>query len=122
MGIISHEEAKDHPLKHRLTRAIGVWDHIASYTHRIQLREGDTIVICSDGVETAGVEVEEMWQLLEGDDFDAGIQRVIDRCKELGAPDNVTVAIARYEGGELETQKTAVLKALSPDDIKKKKT
>lgn len=122
LGLISQEQAKDHPMKHRLTRAIGVWDHIASYTHRLALRPGDTVVICSDGIETAGVEVEEMWDLLQGEDLSAGIQRVIDRCKELGAPDNVTIAVAVYEGDEEPaTEKTAVLRALTPDDLKKKR-
>jgi PPM family protein phosphatase len=98
LGLIKPEEAKDHPMKHRLTRAIGVWDHIAAYTRALKLRPGDTIVLCSDGVETAGVSVEEMWEMLQGKDLEAGIQRVIDRCRDLGAPDNITVAVARVEG------------------------
>src|SRR3979411_3211537 len=32
LGVIKPEEAADHPLKHRLTRAIGVWESIQSYT------------------------------------------------------------------------------------------
>ena len=118
LGLIKPEEAKDHPMKHRLTRAIGVWDHIAAYTHRIKVRPGDTVVLCSDGVETAGVGVEEMWELLQGKDLEAGIQRVIDRCRELGAPDNVTVAVAHVDGTperDKDTSKTVVLKALKKD-------
>jgi hypothetical protein len=41
-----------------------------------------------------------MWGMLEGKDLDEGIRRVIERCRELGAPDNVTVAMARVEGAE----------------------
>ena len=100
LGVIKPEDAKDHPMKHRLTRAIGVWEQIASFTDVVQLKSGDTVVLCSDGVETAGVSVEEMWGMLEGKDLDEGIRRVIERCRELGAPDNVTVAMARVEGAE----------------------
>ncbi len=120
LGLIRPEEAKDHPMKHRLTRAIGVWNQIAAYTHKIKVRPGDMIVLCSDGVETAGVSVDEMFHLLEGKDLDAGIKRVIDRCRELGAPDNVTVAVARIDGAradrsEPEASRTVVLKTLKKD-------
>ena len=110
LGLIKPEDAKDHPMKHRLTRAIGVWDHIPAYTDRLRLEPGDTIVLCSDGVESAGVSVEEMWDLLHGKDLDAGVGRVIKRCRELGAPDNITVAIAHLEGEG--TAKTQVLPAV----------
>ncbi|MEP7105077.1 MAG: protein phosphatase 2C domain-containing protein [Chloroflexota bacterium] len=100
LGVIKPEDAKDHPMKHRLTRAIGVWEQIASFTEVVELKAGDTVVLCSDGVETAGVSVEEMWGMLEGKDLDAGIRHVIERCRDLGAPDNVTVALARVEGAE----------------------
>jgi PPM family protein phosphatase len=110
LGVIKPEDAATHPLKHRLTRAIGVWDSIQSFTDRMQLEEGDSIVLCSDGVESAGVSVEEMGRILFRDgDIDGGAKRVIARCRELGAPDNVTVAVARVE---VDVTKTAALPRL----------
>jgi protein phosphatase len=103
IGVLSEEEARDHPLKHRLTRAVGVWEQIQAFTDRMKLHAGDTIVICSDGVETAGVSVDEMWGLIKGSDLKAGIKRVIDRCRALGAPDNITLAVARLEPDEQDT-------------------
>ena len=110
LGLIKPEEAATHPLKHRLTRAIGVWEAIQSFADKIQLEEGDAIVLCSDGVETAGVSVEEMGRLLLRDgNLDRGAERVIERCRGLGAPDNVTLAVARVE---VDVTKTAVLPKL----------
>src|SRR5204863_813092 len=105
LGVIKPEEAADHPLKHRLTRAIGVWESIQSYTDKMKLEAGDTIVLCSDGIETAGVSVEEMGKLLlQSGDLDKGIKRVIERCRDLGAPDNITLAVARREVDITATQ------------------
>jgi len=107
LGVIKPEDAVDHPLKHRLTRAVGVWESIQSFTDRMDIAEGDTIVLCSDGVETAGVSVEEMGKLLFADgNLDSGTKRVIERCRALGAPDNITVAVARVE---VDVTKTAAL-------------
>jgi len=114
LGVIKPEEAADHPLKHRLTRAIGVWESIQSYTDKMRIEEGDTIVLCSDGVETAGVSVEEMGRLLLKDgDLDKGTKRVVERCRDLGAPDNVTIAVARAEVDVTATATLPRLKRIS---------
>src|SRR6266567_9086563 len=113
LGVIKPEEAATHPLKHRLTRAVGVWESIQSFTDKLKIEEGDAIVLCSDGVETAGVSVEEMGKLLLKDgDLEKGAKRVIERCRELGAPDNVTVAVARVDVDVTKTQALPRLKKI----------
>jgi protein phosphatase len=114
LGVIKPEEAIDHPLKHRLTRAIGVWESIPSYTDKMKIEEGDTIVLCSDGVETAGVSVDEMAELLtHGGDLEKRLKQVIERCKELGAPDNISIAICRAEVDITATAALPRLKRIS---------
>ena len=120
LGLIKPEEARDHPMKHRLTRAIGVWDQIPAFADRARLENDDTIVLCSDGVETAGVSVEEMWGLLDGRDLERGIRAVIDRCRELGAPDNVTLAVARVEDTDVTKTQSLPAKTVALPAVKKR--
>jgi PPM family protein phosphatase len=96
-GIIKPEDVANHPMKHRLARAVGVWDHVKPYTTELELEPGDVVVLCSDGVEEAGVTAEELREMLEDEDLDAAVKSVIALCRERGAPDNVTVAAARIE-------------------------
>ena len=96
-GIIAPEEVANHPMKHRLARAVGVWDHVKAYTNELELETGDVIVLCSDGVEEAGVSQEEVRKLMENDDLQAGVDHLVAMCRERGAPDNVTIAAVRVE-------------------------
>lgn len=49
-GILTKEEARDHPKANVITRALGVARHIEIETVRVPFRSGDTILLCSDGV------------------------------------------------------------------------
>src|SRR2546423_5096385 len=54
LGVIKPEEAADHPLKHRLTRAIGVGESVPAHTHKAKLEGGETHALCSHCLQTAG--------------------------------------------------------------------
>ena len=95
LGVITAIEAKHHPFKHRLTRAVGVWEEVDAYTAALEIAEGDLLVVCSDGVESAGVEVDEVQRFLDSDDLERACDEIIACCRDRGAPDNVTVAAVR---------------------------
>ena len=99
-GLIDVWQVKDHPFKHRLTRAVGVWEDVLPYTAEIDLEDGDLIVIASDGIETAGVEVEVVRDHMTRDDLDNALAELVELCRQHGAPDNVTVAVARFQQTE----------------------
>ncbi|HUZ89926.1 MAG TPA: protein phosphatase 2C domain-containing protein [Candidatus Acidoferrales bacterium] len=115
-GILRPEEAEHHPMKHRLTRALGVWDTIATFTNLFEVRAGDLLVVCSDGIESAGLGAKEMGSLLAGD-LEEGVKRVIQHCLRLGAPDNLTLAAAVVESvdGRPEGTGTLVMRTAAAD-------
>ena len=96
-GIIAEEEVANHPMKHRLARAVGVWDQVKAFTNELELEVGDVVVLCSDGVEEAGVTPDELRELMENDALQAAVEALIKTCRERGAPDNISVAAVRVE-------------------------
>ena len=114
LGIIRPEEASEHPYKHRLTRAVGIWDQVQPFTALIELEPGDVLAVCSDGIETAGIEKEEVRDLLAGDDLEAGVEAIMRRCLDLGGPDNLTLAVARLLPEGPDDSPTVLLPAPGP--------
>ena len=96
-GIITPEQVANHPQKHRLARAVGVWDQVKAFTNELDLQRGDVVLLCSDGVEEAGVTTEEVRAMMEQEDLQAAVEDLVDLCRERGAPDNVTIAAVRVE-------------------------
>jgi protein phosphatase len=96
-GIITPEQVANHPQKHRLARAVGVWDHVKAFTNELDLQHGDVVLLCSDGVEEAGVTTDEVRELMEKEDLQAAVEELVELCRTRGAPDNVTIAVVRVE-------------------------
>jgi len=96
-GIISPDQVANHPQKHRLARAVGVWDHVKAFTNELDLQHGDVVLLCSDGVEEAGVTTEEVRELMDKEDLQAAVEELVELCRARGAPDNVTIAAVRLE-------------------------
>lgn len=96
-GIITADQVAGHPMKHRLARAVGVWDQVKAYMTEVDLQLGDLIVLCSDGVEGAGVSIDEIRESLDQEDLQVAVEQLIALCVDRGAPDNVSVAVARVE-------------------------
>jgi len=96
-GIITPEQVVNHPQKHRLARAVGVWDHVKAFTNELDLQHGDVVLLCSDGVEEAGVTTDEVRELMEKEDLQAAVEELVELCRTRGAPDNVTIAVVRVE-------------------------
>lgn len=93
LGRITEEEARLHPQRNLLTRAVGVEVNLEVDTGILPLQLKDKLLLCSDGLSSI-VEDEEICQILESkrtdkQRMDALISRVYDK----GAKDNVTLII-----------------------------
>jgi PPM family protein phosphatase len=99
-GEISEEEAAVHPQRHILTRALGVSAEVEADMWELEVRTGDRVLLCSDGL-TNEVGTEEMAGILgEVDDPEEAAQRLVDAANEHGGADNITVVVVDVQVGE----------------------
>ena len=97
-GEITEEEAEYSERRNIILQALGPEPTIkVDLTHQ-QLRRGDILVLCSDGL-SGQVRLDEITGIVTADrDLVSACKRMIDRANENGGPDNITVIAARFEG------------------------
>lgn len=93
-GAITEEEAKIHPMKNLITRAVGTDKYIVIDTYKDYIVESDTLVVCSDGL-TRHVEDDEILNIIKEKGLD--VTALIDLTNARGGKDNISVILARKE-------------------------
>ena len=92
-GEITAEEAKSHPQRNILTRALGSNETLEAEIVEIEVTKGDKFLLCSDGLSNSLPEpfIKELMSSKE--DPDAIVERMINSANELGGSDNITVIL-----------------------------
>ena len=94
---ITADDARDHPHRHMLTRALGVRGHVQPDLAELTLARGDRFLLCSDGL-TNHLEDDEIAKLsADFDDLRACCAALIKLANRRGGEDNITVALASCE-------------------------
>ena len=97
-GFLSREQARDHPLKNVVTRALGGETEVAVDVREVVLEPGDRLLLCSDGLTTMLDDAEiERYLLAEDDEVDCACKRLIEEANDRGGHDNVTVVLLQVE-------------------------
>ncbi len=97
LGLLAREKVRTHPDRGVLTRSLGR-ELIVSRDRITQgLRQGDALVLCSDGLHNVLAD-EEMARLVEGRAASDACRALLDAANERGTPDNVTAAVVRMIG------------------------
>lgn len=93
LGEMNKEEAKDHPDKNIITRAIGVFPEVSVDFFETGLRTEDTVLMCSDGL-TNMIEDEEIKRIILGQrDIVEKAEKLIETANKNGGRDNITVVL-----------------------------
>lgn len=92
-GEITPEEARTHPQKNLITRAMGSEHQCRSDLYEEKLERGDYLLLCSDGLSNMVTDQEMLFEVIHGGDASGCCQRLLDIAMSRGAPDNVTVIL-----------------------------
>ena len=91
-GNLTLEQARVHPNRNVITQAMGINAEPAVQTKTLDLRDGDLLLLCSDGLHGL-VGDDEIKELLLSGKPEQAIEDLIQRAKDLGGNDNITVVI-----------------------------
>ncbi|SAL43046.1 PP2C-family Ser/Thr phosphatase [Caballeronia cordobensis] len=95
-GQLTAEEALHHPAQHLITRAVGALDVLELDENTLTLNDGDTFLLCSDGLSNEVSEAEMASELAPGN-CEAAAQRLLEIALARGGRDNISVVVAHAE-------------------------
>jgi protein phosphatase len=90
-GEITKEQAIRHPRKNIITRALGVSKEIDADYFNFEIKQGDFVLLCTDGFSNSVTE-EDIMELFLKTEFDDIAKRAVNLANETGGSDNITVA------------------------------
>ena len=101
-GELTPEEAEVSERRNIILQALGPEANVKVDVTVQQLRRGDTLVLCSDGM-SGQMRTPDISRIVsESPDLVSACKSLIDLANENGGPDNITVIIARFEGDGLQ--------------------
>ena len=98
-GAITPEEAKVHPRRNLITRAVGTESRVSTDIFSCAWKENDMLLLCSDGLCGVLDDVEMAESLRNCTDLDATCALLIEQALYAGSRDNITVVLAKNDGG-----------------------
>lgn len=96
-GALTPEAARVHPRRNVVTNVIGgPRPGVHAEIHKADIRDGDVVLLCTDGLTGPVSDAEIARILAEHDAPDDAARALVEAALAGGAPDNVTVVVARY--------------------------
>jgi protein phosphatase len=107
VGQISESEAETHMFRNVILQALGAQSEVAPVTGRIHLRQGDVLLLCSDGL-SGKLRAEDIQQIVVNsqENLPKACEALIEEANNRGGEDNITVVLARFQGDDLEEPAT----------------
>jgi serine/threonine protein phosphatase PrpC len=102
VGQISEAEAETHMFRNVILQALGAQSDVTPVTGKIQLRRGDILLLCSDGL-SGKLRSEDIQNIIASNpDLTTACDELIAEANNRGGEDNITVVLVRFLGDDLE--------------------
>lgn len=92
-GELTREQARTHPHKNLITRALGAEPELRVDVFRQPMAAGDYLLLCSDGLSNVVSEQELLYEVIHGGEACTCCRRLLEIALHRGAPDNVTAVL-----------------------------
>ncbi|MBQ3135535.1 MAG: Stp1/IreP family PP2C-type Ser/Thr phosphatase [Oscillospiraceae bacterium] len=92
-GELTPEQARIHPNKNLITRALGAETNLHADLFELDVEPGQYFLLCSDGLSNVVSEQEILYEVLHGGPVEQCCTRLLEIAIKRGAPDNVTVVL-----------------------------
>ena len=97
---ITEEQAREHPRKNEITRAVGIMPSIEVDTMKLTLGSDESLLLCCDGV-IAHLSDDDIHKIIRGSsDPQTACQEIVDMANERGGSDNISLIILSSEGSD----------------------
>ena len=95
-GKITETEAQNHPQKNVITRAVGTEPTIDIDVYEFGLKDGDIILLCTDGLSNMINDEEIKNTILNSENVIIAPKNLVDIANKNGGEDNITAVILKY--------------------------
>ncbi len=96
-GNITESEARIHPKKNIITRALGIDEHVRADYFEVNVEKSDIILMCSDGL-TNMIEDEDIEYIIKhSGSLEEAVDLLVAKANENGGNDNITVILVEIE-------------------------
>lgn len=92
-GDITAEEARRHPNRNLITRALGPDADAQCDGYICPMKAGEYLLLCTDGLVNTVTDQEMLFEVIHRGSPDSCLDRLLEISKSQGAPDNVTVVL-----------------------------
>lgn len=98
-GRLSREEAQSHSQRHIITRALGTSPKVEVDVEKVDLKQGDYLLFCTDGLTSVVTESEILKVVNEkGDCPQTAVDYLVQMANDRGGPDNITLILVSDTG------------------------
>ena len=91
-GQLTKEQARIHPNRNLITRALGTEPKLVTDYNTVEFKDGAKVIVCTDGMSNY-ITDESLLEFIRSNDCEKLPDMLIQKAKELGGSDNITVAV-----------------------------
>lgn len=99
-GYLSEDQARSHPLKSVVTRALSGESGVEVDARTLSLHPGDCYLMCTDGLTTMLADEDIEARLVQGGSLESICRDLVDQCNARGGLDNITIVMLSVQRGE----------------------